>query len=170
MKPQEERRGLAVRLDSHVVLALLAHVQEQGREKVRAVEDMRRQGIEAVQAVEERLGREQRAADIESGMLTAERNQARAERDALARQLDDVHTALAEANVPRADAVDEPLYSEAHRVRLLYGERDALVRALQLHHEVGPCPTEDGPCPACGAALASTPEIAPEGRAEERGG
>jgi hypothetical protein len=32
--------------------ALLAHVQEQGREKVRAVEAMRRQGIEAAQTAE----------------------------------------------------------------------------------------------------------------------
>lgn len=32
---------------------------------------------------------------------------------------DEVQTALAEANVPRAAAVDELLYSQAHRVRLL---------------------------------------------------
>ncbi len=35
------------------------------------------------------------------------------------RDLEGVHLALAEADVPRADGNDEPLYSEQHRVRLL---------------------------------------------------
>jgi hypothetical protein len=35
-----------------------------------------------------------------------------------------IHTALAEANVPRSEGVGEPLFSDAHRVRLLYQDRD----------------------------------------------
>jgi hypothetical protein len=31
---------------------------------------------------------------------------------------------LAEANVPRSEGVGEPLFSDAHRVRLLYQDRD----------------------------------------------
>jgi hypothetical protein len=35
-----------------------------------------------------------------------------------------IHAALAEANVPRSEGVGEPLFSDAHRVRLLYQDRD----------------------------------------------
>jgi hypothetical protein len=39
--------------------------------------------------------------------------------EAAADELDAIHTALAEADVPRSEGVDEPLFSDAHRVRLL---------------------------------------------------
>jgi hypothetical protein len=45
------------------------------------------------------------------------------------RDLEGVHLALAEANIPRADGVDEPLYSEQHRVRLLRERAEQAERA-----------------------------------------
>jgi hypothetical protein len=39
-------------------------------------------------------------------------------------RLAEIHSALAEANVPRSEGVGAPLFPDAHRVRLLYQDRD----------------------------------------------
>lgn len=72
--------------------------------------------------VDEALAVDSRLAAAESALTEAQRER------------DDVHTALAEANVERAAGIDEPLWSEAHRVRLLYQQRDALSHRADWVH------------------------------------
>ena len=64
--------------------------------------------------------------DAEAKLREVER-----ERENYAKQEWDVNTALAEADVPRSDGVDEPLYSQAHRVRLLRERAEAAEAKLR---------------------------------------
>lgn len=57
------------------------------------------------------------------------------ERDGLAHDLDGVHLALAEANIERAAGIDEPLWSEQHRVRLLRERAEAAEAELAAARE-----------------------------------